>query len=221
MWRWSLAGFLTGLGIFAPTSSLRAGECVGAMDGPAIMHSLSGLHPDSLTHEAIYMLGCLDSGVDQLEWRGSRELLPSWRLLRNTRREYRDLGRYPGLRDVIQAFRSSPEPRISSSVTAALALYGVPIDPDTLSAAIPHLTSKVMTLAVIGDTTGVPLATEAYSSTNDHYTRIVLLDALYYQCTPEALEFIKQVAANPDDVAADRARWMLEHPFEPEAAWKL
>lgn len=205
--------------LFFGAHCARSGECAHSMYAPAILETLSSAPPDSLSHEARHLLGCLGHGVDQLRWRAEEG--PSWRLLRNTRREYRDLSRYPGLRDTVMRLRSSHDTSVRSAATIALALYGLPIDPDSLSAAVPDLPARAMILAFLGDSTGVHVATVAYRASDDPQVRIVVLDALYYQATPTATEFIARVAVDPADSTASRARWMLRHPFTREASWRL
>jgi hypothetical protein len=196
------------------------GECVDATNPRAIVSVLSGANPNALSAEARYLLCCLSHGVGLLCGRPPREL-PSWRLLRNTRREFRDLGRYPELLPAVESLRASSEGDVRVCATVAVALYGTAVSGDTLSALMSDLPWKAMVLAVLGDTLGVQVATQGYGRVTDEYTRLALLDALYYQCTPTALAFLSLVAQGSPGAATDRARWMIQHPFSREASWKL
>lgn len=207
-------------GALAVVAEAEAGECVGAMDAPAIIRAFATVHPDSLPPEAQYLLGCLDDGVSRLRYRAYGQP-PSWRLMRNTRRRYRDLGRNPELVRCVGRLGGSRDARTRSAANLALALYGQPVDRDTLFASTPHLQTRAMVLAVLGDSAGVRVAIEAYPSARDPGERGVFLDALYYQATAAAGEFIRQVAAHPPDAkTGERVRWMLEHPFSREASWR-
>ena len=219
--KWPAAVLLVLLGTLAVIADADAGECVGAMDAPMIIRTFATIHPDSLPHEAKYLLGCLGDGVSQLRYRAYAQL-PSWRLMRNTRREYRDLGRNLEVVKSVSRLGASRDPQTRSAANLALALYGQPVDRDTLFASTPHMQTRAMVLAVLGDSAGVRVAIDAYPSSRDPGERGVFLDALYYQATAAALEFIRQVAAHPPDAkTGERTRWMLEHPFSRDASWKF
>jgi hypothetical protein len=206
-------------GLLTSPGALSAGECVDAMNAPEIIRQLSCVDPDSVPYDARYLLGCLDHHVGFLEARPGSGNLPSWRLLRNTRRLYRDFGRNPELVAVLKRMFTSKDPFVRSSAAGALALYGQGGYSDSLTVAGASSLEAIMLLAVVGDTTGARLAIDAYPGSR---VKLILLDALYYQSTPAAVDFIARVAQDSSDqAAADRARWMLENPMPVEASWKL
>jgi hypothetical protein len=139
--------------------------------------------------------------------------------LRNTRREYRDLGRNQAVVSAVSRLLKSKLPEVRADATAALALYGQSVDREVLAESIPGVAGRAMVFAVIGDTSGVDAAIRAYPPS---VGRLCLLDALYYQGTPETVAFIAKVARDSSETeAATRAAWMLAHPMPVEAAKKF
>ena len=199
---------------------LPAGECVDAMNPNEIIRRLAGADPDGLPLEAGYVLGCLDYRVSALRWRPD-PLLPSWRLLRNIRREYRDLRRKHELVAVVKPLLQSSSSGVRSSAARALVLYGETTYTDSLVIGGRLAGRNAMVLAVAGDTMSVGATIEAYRSP-DSRGRLALLDALYYLSTPRAVCFITAIASDSADVGgAERAQWMLGNPMPVEASWRL
>jgi len=209
------------LALLAPVGSLSAGECVHAMDACEIVRVLSGIDPGDVPPDAALFLGCLSHGVRTIMFRANRGHLPTWRGLRNTRREYRDLGRDLEVVAVLEHICTSEDPRVRSSAAAALLLYGQSSYRDSLDIGDPPSVDQIMLLAFLGDSSGVELAIDSYPDSEERQKQ-VLLDALWYQSTPPAVEFIAGVARDSTDTpAVERARWMVENPMPVEASWKL
>jgi hypothetical protein len=198
--------------------TVMAGECVDATSASSIIAALADADPDDLSHEAKYILGCLSFPVSSLSNRFPR-YLPSWRLLRNTRRDFRDLGRNRDLVQSLERMTSSRDSHVRTWASRALALYGQAAYHDSLKAASLNPADLAMFLAVLGDSSGVAPATRAYA---DADRKAALLDALYYQSTAAAIAFIRHVARDGSDMAMrERARWMLQNPMPVKDAWKL
>ena len=209
------------LALLAPLESLSAGECVHAMDASGIVRMLSDIDPDNVPSDAASFLGCLSQGVRAFVSRANRGHLPSWRGLRNARREYRDLGRNSEVVAVLEHVCTSEDSRVCSSAAVVLLLYGQSSYRDSVDMGDPPSVGRIMLLAVLGDSSGVELAINSYSS-SEEWQKQVLLDALWYQSTPPAVEFIAGVARDSTDTpAVERARWMVENPMPVEASWKL
>ena len=123
---------LLALLLFVPP--LSAGECVDSMNPDEIIRRLSDVDPDDLPPEADYLLGCLDFAVGKLSTRPGGDYLPSWRLLRNTRRAYRDRRRKPELVAVLKPLLQSSSARVRLSAATGLVLYGETSYADSLLA---------------------------------------------------------------------------------------
>jgi len=197
----------------------RAGECVGATSAYAIIHELGQADPDDLTSDKRALLGCLTYPVYALRSRPLTDLPPSWRLLRNKRRVLRDLGRNPEVIQPLKRLVCSQDPETRRAACSALFLYGNPAYRDSADIFSGYIPSTVMTLALVGDTTGVDTAIAAYAKT--HF-KALMLDALYYQSTARAIGFIERVAAEEADPAVrERAKWMIRNPMPVKEAWRL
>lgn len=207
---------LVAVAALAPwASGPRAGECTESTNARSIIAAATAAHPDSLPHEAKYVLGCTAYPLDAIAWRAPR-YLPSWQLLRNTRRELRDLGRTRDLVPALVGVSVSHDPMVRRAACTALALYGQTAYCDSLETAAAQL---VLLRVFAGCAGADSLGIASYAGSN---RKPVILDALYYQSSPAAVGFIAEIAADPADPALqERARWMLEHPMPVEAAWKL
>lgn len=191
-----------------------AGECPDWDNAQVIIRELSQSDPDDLSSDGRYLLGCLDSPLDNLG--GER---PSWRVLRNTRRQFRDLGRNTALIDALRHLRRSLDPYVRSNAAIALALYGQHSYCDSLAADGISVSQRAMVLAVVGEPSGVTLAIAAYPTDERKHE---LLATLYFQGTPQAIDCIAQVARTEGGAPAGRrARWMLDHPVPVKESWKL
>lgn len=188
-----------------------------SMSNHGILEAFAKADPDSLSSDARYLLGCLDHSAKFLLWRAPQNL-PSWRALRNVRRMYRDLGRDEAVVAAVTRLLDSKTDEVRSEALVALALYGRPVDRGALAAGIPDAASRSMMFAILGDTTAVQGAIEAYPTST---SRAGILDALYYLGSAAANAFIAEVAGSDDEPAAVRARWMLAHPMPVAAAQKL
>ena len=197
---------------------LKAGECVGATSAPAIIAAIGDAHPDSLSHEARYILGCLDAPLDNISWRAPMQL-PSWRLLRNTRRELRNLGRNKELVGQLKRIAVSGDTAVRRRAYTALALYGDETYCDSLDVRIVGLENYLMILAFVGSPGGDRLGIANFDKSN---RKPMLLDALYYQSTDEVIEFINRVAKySLDPELKERAQWMMGNPMPVAKAWEL
>jgi hypothetical protein len=195
-----------------------AGECVDATNRPVIVRMFSTANPDSLGDEQKYDLSCLTQPVYELIARHYSQP-PSWRLLRNTRREYRELGRMSDLVAAVQRMAMSHDFWVRRAANEALILYGQPVPLDTLRVSCSAVGRMPMILAVVGDTAGVGLAICAFPTAQD---KAWLLDAMYYQSTASALHFIARTASEEaDPVLRERAKWMLSHPLPKEETWRF
>jgi len=191
------------------------------MDARGIIRMLSDIDPDNIPADARSFLGCLSRGVTSFTSRAGQGHLPSWRGLRNARRRYRDLGRNAEVVAVLEHVCISEDSRIRSSAALALVLYGQSSYRDSLDIGDPPSAGRIMLLAILGDSSGVEPAIDAYSSSEERQ-KLKLLDALWYQSTPPAIEFIAAVARDSTGTpAVERARWMVENPMPVEASWKL
>lgn len=197
-----------------------AGECTcHTMNAKVLIRELGRVDPDSLSAEARCILACFDSEFRRVS-RGV-QAPPSWRLLRNKRRAYRQLGMEEEFVNALRRLRVSRDSQISADATIALALVGFPISSADISIAVPHFPSRALLFAFIGDSTAVHEAIAQYSATSDANLKIMLLDVLYYHGTEEARLFISHVAGDESDPIVDRARWMKQHPFTRADSWKI
>ncbi|MBE0567556.1 MAG: hypothetical protein IH621_16495 [Krumholzibacteria bacterium] len=211
----SIVGFLA---VGTGPAALRAGECVDATNPRAIIAAATAAHPDSLPWESRYILACCKHPLDGVAWRAPRHL-PSWRLLRNTRREMRDLGRNRELVAALEQVARSRDPVVRNSACTALALYGRSAYCDSIHTRLIGEEQYVLLLAFVGHSGADEAAISAYPRADNP---AVVLDAVYYAGTTAAAAFIVRVAADPaNPVLQERARWMMEHPMPVEAAWEL
>lgn len=125
--------FLVGMTILilAPIA-LKAGDFGHCQSAATIIEVLAKVDPDNLTPAGENVLLCLDISVDGRLFCRYPDHLPSWQILRNIRREYRNLGRNPEVVKALERITISRDERTRNMVSIALAIEAWRFKPDNI-----------------------------------------------------------------------------------------